>query len=234
MDQKTKTLAQVVGENVKRLRGNKSMETIAHTGHYYGLSWSAGSISAIEKGDFKVTIETLLALTAVLGYGEIREDNPPPSSWHTNQAISLHELLKTDSLIEITEEAVTTSSELTKWLEGKALHAQPNPSWVRQLFAPVNTPHTGKDLQLNLPPSVDYSTRPPWSSPTTPGEERAAKSANIHVYELMAWSEFLWGTRFETKRDQEAGEGATPQKKGRITRTLVAQIQEAMNNDGKR
>ena len=50
----------------------------------------------------------------------------------------------------------------------------------------------------------------------------------------MAWSEFLWGTRFETKRDQEAGEGATPQKKGRITRTLVAQIQEAMNNDGKR
>ncbi|NWO07250.1 MAG: helix-turn-helix transcriptional regulator [Alteromonadaceae bacterium] len=234
MEQEAKTIAQVVGENVKRLRGNKSMETVATAGRIYGLNWSAGSISAIEKGNFKVTLETLIALTSVL-QNEDEFIEGAGRSWNVKQRISLHELLKTSSPIEPVEDTKTTEPALLAWLQGEPLEINAGNSLMRKLFGLTDpTPDSSPFKGLNLPKDFDISQSQSLTMPTTTGEERAAKSAGIHVYELIVWTEYLWGTKFEHKRDEEAGDGATPQKKGRITRNLVSQIQEAMKQHGKR
>ena len=231
MQQEVKSLAEVVGENVKRLRGEKSMETVASAAQAFGLNWSAGSVSAIENGNFKVTIETLMALTSILN----NEDN-----WIRGEddveayalGPKLEELFKTDSPIAVGKGSVTTHSAILKWLHGSQLETRLAPEMLEKAKEMIAI-SSSRLKSLNLPEGTTFGDlRTKYRNPTA-GEERAAKRAGVDVIELLAWSDSLWAMRFEERRDKLAGEGSTPQKKGRVTRNLISDIQAAMDADGK-
>ena len=232
MQEEVKPLAEVVGENVRRLRGEKSMETVASAARAFGLNWSAGSVSAIENGNFKVTVETLMALTSILNNEEnlIRGEDEPDSY---NQGPKLEELFQTTSLIAITKNVVTTPSAVVDWLQGAPLATQLDPQTIGEASEMISI-SLSRLKSLRLPNGTTFGDiRTKYRNSTT-GEQRAAKRAAMDPYELMAWSDFLWGKRFEDRRDEIAGEGSTPQKKGRVTRNLISEIQEAMNSNGNR
>ena len=60
-------------------------------------------------------------------------------------------------------------------------------------------------------------------------EERAAKSLDVELYEVAAASAYLWGKTLSDERDARAGEGASAQKRGRITRQLMDELRTALD-----
>lgn len=188
------------------------METVASAAQAFGLNWSAGSVSAIENGNFKVTIETLMALTSILN----NEDN-----WIRGEddveayalGPKLEELFKTDSPIAVGKGSVTTHSAILKWLHGSQLATKLAPEMLEKAKEMIAI-SSSRLKSLNLPEGTTYGDlRTKYRNPTA-GEERAAKRAGVDVIELLAWSDSLWAMRFEERRDKLAGEGSTPQRRG--------------------
>ena len=58
----------------------------------------------------------------------------------------------------------------------------------------------------------------------TLGKERLASKLGISAEQLQDWSQELWGEAIEARRDRLAGEGASPQKRGRVTGKLLDEI----------
>ncbi|MDO5684217.1 MAG: helix-turn-helix transcriptional regulator [Propionibacteriaceae bacterium] len=213
-----KPLAQVIGENVRRLRGTFTMEQLATEGRAYGLNWSVGSIGAIEKGTFKPTIETLAILCHALGSLGLREGkgNPTPK---------LTDLLESSSPIELSGILWTETSALTRWLAGEELDSWVSPPAFEEMQARANR-EVDRVKALDLPPGWVIDTGH-FGHPT-PGEIRLAARAGIDPLELQAWANRLWNKPIEEHRDVVAGASATAQKRGRVSRVLLDELTKAM------
>ena len=78
---------------------------------------------------------------------------------------------------------------------------------------------------FGLPDSVDaellYLTVP------TGAERRAAKKINLDPLALAVWARVLWGHSLDDEARARAGDEATPQARGRITRLLVEELSKA-------
>jgi hypothetical protein len=61
-------------------------------------------------------------------------------------------------------------------------------------------------------------------------EERVAAGLGISTETLCDTSLRLWKTTFSAERDRIAGPDANPQRNGRITRQLKAQLAEALTD----
>lgn len=196
------------------------MDQLAAEGRDVGMNWSAGSISAIERGNFKPTLDVLIALAAALGELLHPEDDDP--------GVSIDELVETPGLIQITDNRLMNTNDLLVWLAGRGLYFRPDPEMVAKVqrmvneqFKRINTLHLP---ELSMGEFKKLGT-------TTAGEERLAKRAEIDPLELKAWAHHLWGMSIEDQRDQQAGPNSTPQKKGRVSRELIAEIKAAMADD---
>lgn len=202
------TIAQVVGENVKKLRGRFTMEQVAEAGRSAGLSWSSGSIGSIEKGNFKPTLDTLIALAHVLPNIEHFLD-PQKPGW--NRDLPLSALIDSNQKMEITSTFRLDAESILDWASGNV----DSISW---------------DLTRQYKKDLEEHISQLRSTAISRSEIRIAKQAGIDPTALKVTSHLLWGKRFEEHRDELAGKFATPQKKGRISRELVAEIKAYLEN----
>jgi transcriptional regulator with XRE-family HTH domain len=69
-----------------------------------------------------------------------------------------------------------------------------------------------------------------WSGLT---DQRVAASLGLNTEQLCDAAVQLWGTAFSAERDRRAGPDANPQKRGRVTRELKAELMESLS-DGNR
>ncbi|MCG2800379.1 MAG: hypothetical protein L6367_17825 [Cellulomonas sp.] len=60
----------------------------------------------------------------------------------------------------------------------------------------------------------------------TLADERAARTLNRSDNELISASLKKWGRTLSAERDARAGRGASPQRLGRVTRTLLDELRE--------
>lgn len=218
------TLADVVGANLRRLRANYPMNELIHAARPYGVTWSAGSISAIERGNARVTIETLSLLQ--LGLSRLL-DRP----------VHLHELLgydpnynpneHWDEWDEETQTGINHNTEdywgadkLVQWTEGSYLYVSDVVAWFENQDPEALAEAFKRAQQL-----LNLVDRLP--ALVTPGEERIAGKLGITAEQLQVWSQELWGEAIEARRDRLAGEGAIPQKKGRVTGKLLDELRKA-------
>lgn len=217
------SLPQVVGRNARRFRGDHTLENVATYARDLGAKWSSGSVSAIESGRSKCTVETLatlsMALTALRQFDGGAQDS-----------VTITDLLQTEEEILITQTYSVTSGQLLEWLGGEG----PGNAFLDMEKVTRNLDAYAEFLKsLNLPPnSAKFFMIHSNEMPETPGDVRLAKKAGIHVDELRAWAFHLWEKSFENHRDEIAGPDSTPQKKGRVSRELLGQIQEAMKANG--
>ena len=197
------------------------MDEVAFEARKLGLNWRASRIGAIEEGRFKPTIDTLAVLAIALGQAR----NPGARG----ATVRIEQLLHSDTRIAITDEFAVSSNELLGWVHGR--HTLPTPS------QPASPSSSNKFEDMNLPPIAGHKQGSPrWtlmvaaisSGPYSTSEERLAERAGIQPTELRLWSRHLWGSDMETHRDAIAGEDATPQKKGRVSRDLLNEITAAM------
>lgn len=220
----TPTLAEVVGKNLRRLRSDYPMFDLITAARPYGVRWGAGSIGSFERGNARVTIETLTLLQ--LGLSNL-----------LGRTVQLHELLgydpsynpnehwdewdeETQTGINHNEEDYWGVDKLVQWSEGSYLFVSDVMAWFDTRDPEVLKKGFESAQQLlnlidKLPPVV------------TPGEERLAKKLGISAEQLQDWSQKLWGEAIEARRDRLAGEGASPQKKGRVSGKLLDEIRAA-------
>lgn len=213
MADKNLTLAETIGRNVNllRLELGLTMEQVASAGKsFLGLSWSAGSIGAIEKGRFKPTLDTLLAIATVIPNtksileGRASLDYSPP--------IPLLSLISGSDHIQISPSRMISPDDLVSWMREEG--------GFKPQFTLAYATHgdlIGSISSISAQPSV--------------AEARIAEKAGINPEDLLRVSSKLWGQGIEARRDALAGPDASAQKKGRITRTLIEEIKHNLGRD---
>lgn len=228
MERDTVTLPQVIGNNVNRIRGGHTLEEVATFGRSLGAKWSSGSVSAIERGDFKATIETLALLALAL-------DRLEPEGKTMRGTITVRDLLQTDHLIALGETHRSSTEHLLQFLGGAPSGSVFDTQHFRSIVDQSLRAAADQIKSLNLPNDMPVSQITEMEQhPMSSTEERLAKKISVDVLELRYWAFHLWGLPFEAHRDEVAGIDSTPQKKGRVTRQLLEEVQSAMrvNADG--
>lgn len=218
MERKTKTIAQVVGENVRKFRGDSTLEDVAIQGKKLGSNWSSGSISAIERGNFKVTIENLLLLSLALGHLK------------GQGAVPLSELVSGENWLMVNDGFRIHRDDLLAYLSGAEIGDDSREeSYIEAAFA-AKIEAKKKELGEIVGPwdwGKEETLQRVASREALPSEVRIAKRLGIEPRELIVWSQHLWATSFEDQRDIRSGEGASAQKRGRVSRELMEEIRKA-------
>lgn len=90
---KNPTLDEVIGRNVRRLRGFDSQDTVARKARAIGLKWSRSTITALEQGTKTLDVAELVLLSCALGE-------------------PITELLAGDDLVELAPSFALSGSEI--------------------------------------------------------------------------------------------------------------------------
>ncbi|MBF6545664.1 helix-turn-helix domain-containing protein [Nocardia brasiliensis] len=119
------TLAEVIGRNARRLRGDHRAEAIGNAARQVGLKWSTGRVSDLEAGRIAPTLPTLIALA--IAFGDV-----------LNRPVKLAEFTESDDLVQINDGLAIPATLLSSALNGEAMphhddeadeyEGEPNPS----------------------------------------------------------------------------------------------------------
>jgi transcriptional regulator with XRE-family HTH domain len=239
------TIPNAVGtyvSNVRREHGI-TLDQIAHAGRSYGASWSASSVSNIERGQASLTLPSLillalalgdllgrpLELSSLLGEAHVIElapgtERPVERSWIDSVLAGApvafrHGQGRDDEDGEIDEELEDEVLNRMREARGREM--------------------TGAEKDSHLAQLLDQSQTPPERSRSssardragTLAEERAAKKLGVTLARLQRLSEEAWGRSLEDEALRRAGRDSSPQARGRVTRLLVEEIRESMKEE---
>lgn len=200
-------LAQLIGQNVRRIRGNKTMEDVAKIGRRLGFKWSSGSVAAIEKGEARVTLETLAGLCIALAReGEV--------------TLPLSELIPRGADVTFLPPVATKGHNILAWLQGDTAALQ----GIASMSLTIGE-HARKAGKLGALDKLLNSELP------SPAEIRLAKRLDEKPEDVQYMAQKLWNKSFEMRRDELAGVGASPQRKGQIARRLQNELKAAFHGD---
>lgn len=189
----------------------------------YGLSWSRSRVGDIENGRGSATVEVLVVLCAALAD-------------LTGQRLSPAMLLDTARPVQIGPRYLVAPGALPALFRGEAAdldplgsdhQAGPDEDELSQSFRAF------AELQLAVGDakgrvSEDDARRA--FSAAALADERAATKLGLSRAQLVGYSLRLWGRLLSEESAARAGEGTTPQKRGRITRELLQEIEDARSH----
>jgi transcriptional regulator with XRE-family HTH domain len=216
-------LAEVVGRNARRLRGDATADQLAKAARRRGLNWGTGRISDLEHGRVSPTIPMLIALAQALG--SVR-----------GTPITLADLVEHDGLVSLASTLVVKGSAVQRFLTGDPVELligdMPNAAELEAEFkaAIAKMVEEHKKLPAILG-SVPLKTVMEVQRQAGETEARIAKTLGVPASTVALASAHLWGRTLSAERDQRAGEDANAQDRGRITRQLKAEIQAALNGN---
>lgn len=214
----TKPLAEVVGENCRRLRGGIGLtqDDLARYGRHFGLRWRASSVGDFEAGRSSPTLATIIAVAAAL---QMALDGSAESSTKHPAGVSIGDLVLFDGFVWVTDTLLLPGSTLAAWLGDTAAvvpesQGDPDIWWESALQAAQQTLE-GADAVL---------------ARSGLAEQRMAKSLGVDPEVLAQWSFHLWGGTFTEERNRRAGAEASKQKRGQITRAMRVELESAFGD----
>ncbi|MCX7542162.1 hypothetical protein OS128_04420 [Corynebacterium sp. P5848] len=212
----------VIGQNVRRLRADHTMDELALEVRGLGIRWASGNVAAAESGRLKVSLPNLIILCEALGR-------------LLDRHVPLMEMFKADGqyLLGIGE-LVTDEQRMKKFFEGGPPPLAHHPDAIKRINEDIRSGNFAKRFKLivrDIPNDTPIEVLAHLEKePVSFTEERQAKKLGTHPVALKFWSHHLWGKPFEKERDSRAGEGASPQLKGGRAREmkneLAARIEE--------
>lgn len=222
--EEARSLAEVVGINARRLRGDATSDELAKAARAEGLNWGTGRISDLEHGRVSPTLSMLVALAHAL------------RSVH-GRPVRLADLVRHDGFITLTRELTITSAALQRFLDGQDVSIKvkdvPHGPELKQRMREALDSHA-KCSGVKLPPAVDEVRTDLVEQvfrQSGEAEARIAKSLGLHGEDFAAVSAYLWGHTLSAERDRRVGPGANAQDKGRVTRNLKAEVGAVLDGD---
>lgn len=221
------TIALIVGERCKRLRTSAqvTMESFAATARDYGLKWNTGRVGDFEAGRVSPTLPTLYALTAALSHAlrrpvhmyELVHDydqdyGGPGAGMRTVQI---------NDMISVPDYSVAQSlrGEPVRFAPRLKESQEQNVEGARIAFLTIDLAEDDAATVLDLYRGSGLT------------EQRIARDLGVDVATIVVTAYRLWGTGFVAERDRIAGDEASPQSRGRVSRDLKAQLQAAIEAD---
>lgn len=211
----------VLGRNVRAIREHHglTMADVAKEVRSYGVKWSTGRLTQVEHGEGAATIQLLLVLALTL-------------SDLTGEKVTPELLLTTDADVQLTPDQELTGQAFTDVFAGRTttLLAHDIPEGVQQASETVQRVlETNSVLGDILGGDVTFGAIRAANKARTLADERAARKLGLTDTEFLAWSVRLWGKMMSAEVEERAEPGATPQKKGRITRQLMDEMRGAVD-----
>jgi len=214
------TVAEVVGRNVRKLRGGHTADVLARAARREGLKWGSGRVSELEAGKVSPTLPTLFVLAQALHVV-------------TGQSVSLADLVRADGLIRINDKLEVKAGKLVESVSESpvdlTLGDLPGDPHKRALTAAQGAVDSMRGL-----PEYLLHTKASESSHVDARfgetEERIAKSLGISRTRMNLESAYLWRDAFSTERDRRAGPDANPQKRGRVSRELKDELRASVRH----
>ena len=242
----TETISTAVGAFVSQVRREHglTLDQIARAARSYGASWSASSVSNIERGQASLTLPTLLLLALALGdlleepltlsalLGEVEVLTLASGGQHPVKRSWVDGVLKgaevTMSSVDRVDRVDTEDDhEVDEGFEDEVLRR------MRETRGREATRAERADQVAHL---LDQSQMPPESATRNPArgdagslaEERAAKKLGISLDRLRQLAVGLWARSLEEESSRRAGPDSTPQARGRVTRVLVDELRASL------
>ena len=211
-------LAEVVGENCKRLRAQIGItqDELARHARTVGLRWRASSVGDFEAGRSSPTLATVVAVAAAL---QSLLDEPVARTGPQPADVRVSDLVAFDGWVAVTEVLIVPGATLVQWLGG-AVATLPHLdaySAIENETRSILKTFDGKDGLL---------------ARSGLAEQRMAKSLGIHPEDLALLSFELWGGTFTEERDRRAGPDANKQRRGQITRAMRVELHNANTGHG--
>ena len=240
---KTETIAAAVGAFVSQVRRERglTLDQIARAARSYGASWSASSVSNIERGQASLTLPTLLLLALALGdlleepltlsalLGDVEVLTLVAGGQYPVERSWVDGVLNGAEVIRRSVDSVDAEDdeEIDEQLEAEVLRR------MRETRGREATRAERADQVAHL---LDQSQMPPEPAIRNPSrgdasslaEERAAKKLGISLDRLRQLAVGLWARSLEEESSRRAGTDSTPQARGRVTRVLVDEIRGSM------
>ncbi len=201
-----RTVSKVVGENIRHIRKNDLGLTLGELSQrlkILNLKWSTGRISDVESARSTMSLDTLLIFSIALT-DLTKNVRVPPSR-----------LLESKTPVEINKGTVITPENWVRVLEDGFVDG-------------VITQESTEDAVLSL----NRWTRS-FKSPHdrfSLADQRAARKLGIDEKTLISLSVDLWGQLLSEETEERSPVGAPAQKKGRITRELLKELRDAMQD----
>ena len=216
----TRTVAEVLGRTARVIRGDRKIELVARAARSAGLNWGTGRIADLEAGRVSPTLPTLLMLC--LAFSDLL-DRP----------MTLADLLAGDGPVALNASTTVDLADLRAALGGQAVGGGVPP--VGPIMARL-----GADMDAL--PDVRATVRERLA--TEPfghmrlihprarkvrdsfleADYRMAASLGLDLDRAAELMHALWKRSFSDERDRRGGPGANPQKRGRISRQLKAEL----------
>jgi hypothetical protein len=200
------SVAEVAGMNARALRGGATLEQLTVALRPYGLQWSTGRAGDFENGRAAPNLTTLYAVAAALG--DI-----------IGRTVALAELFDGRGPVAINDELSVDLAKLREALSGVPVKARK---------AALKTT-MGRPLVFQTPAGVDPELHRRVLVEFRESDRRMSRSLGVTPEVAAAAMAKLWRRTFVAERDRLVGPDANAQKRGRISRRLKAQLQEALN-----
>lgn len=239
----SETISAAVGAFVSQMRRERglTLDQIAHAARSYGASWSASSVSNIERGQASLTLPTLLLLALALGdllgrpltlsalLGDVEVltlvaggQYPVKRSWVDDALRGAGVTRNSDDPVdaendyEVDWEFEAEVSRKMGEMNGRGLTSAEEDDRFAQLL---------DQSQMSPEPATRNPTK---GNAGSLAEERAAKKLGISIVRLRQLALDLWTRSLEEESFRRAGSDSAPQARGRVTRVLVDEVRGFM------
>lgn len=218
------SIAEVIGANTRRIRGEHRAEDLAKAARKVGLNWNTGRVSELEAGRVSPTIPTIIALLAAL-------------RTLTNRSVRLDELLQHDGPIQLNDKLRLPPAKLLDALSNNDFQLRARDLGVSadEVRANVAAGREELDLMARLEArygDVDLDLIIQAESAAGLAEERMAKDLGVRTGTIAHAAVYLWHKTFSEERAQRAGPDANAQKLGQVTRRMKAELRAALDEVG--
>jgi transcriptional regulator with XRE-family HTH domain len=216
MTDQSESLAVVVGRNCKRIRSaiGVTQDELAERARLVGLRWTASAGGDFEAGRSAPSFATVLAVGMALQIA--LEDTAEQRNETPQWGVTLADLLQGEGSVALTDRMSLPARLLAAACRGQ-IFAFADPQSTREWFERARKAEglvfadVGKVIHLG-----------------GLTEHRLAKRLGMSTFVLASLSAELWQSTFSEERDRRAGPDANQQKRGRVSRELRAELEEAL------
>ena len=210
----SRTIDAIVGAHLRDFRANwgYSYTQIADAARVFGARWGSSGVRAIERGEAALTLDKLIVLALT-------------TRKLTGEAVTLANLVATDTAIDIGDKRSPGMTVEPAWLldvlQGSEIIPPMRGNEV-SFHAASGTFRLSESRQGD-DPSADMGSGFEVVIPTS-AEQRVAAKLDISPMALSWAARYLWKRSLDEEARQRAGEAATPQARGRVTRILTQEL----------
>lgn len=216
----SRSLEAVVGDNVRRwrLELGLTLNDVAVELRRLGLPWSTGRLGNIEAGRGTASLQVVLGLAVALT--DAQQGAP-------RLHVTPRDLVASDSPVQLSGSVFLTSDGYAALWAGERPVSAMDLVGGRERVRDRATRYL--EWMESLPPGVTHEQVVEAYEHFDLADARAQKKLGLDSDDFVVWCIRLWGRVLSAEVAMRAPAGATPQKKGRITRELLAELQEAMS-----